>query len=456
MGAPVGHVAARIVGNEAELIVAAFRVVGGPRSGSEPHVVVEFLRHGPRRPRLVAARPGWNLHAHGLQLPDASVANQLAGEDEFFVGSLLAADLDDGAVLADHFGHDPPLADRHGHRLLAVDRLARLDRRDRHGHVPVVGRGHDDPVDVVPGEHFAKVAVGGATAGAGQRVDLGLGRGENLRVDVAHRHDLVAAGDDLLTAMPEPINAVVIRLLGGSCPGAPRAAEVIAYGKATAAPAVLRNWRRVGRDGLRVMTISFCFAGAVLLSKFGVPVRHGSRNRSRAVTRSAFLGRGHRPQVSVDSGQRSAEPHCSRHPVSVTTSVAQRPQATEMPLAMGVNMSPRMDAWQESVRTARWPANRANRRPGRIDATWRRCFRHSRFEFVSDFVLRISDLAPSAVTTPRQKRSPRPYIFSTTSIPSNSSPFWIVRAVRSHSSRRLWRSGSLSAFSTGHCSKNVE
>ncbi len=47
---------------------------------------------------------------------------------------------------------------------------------------------------------------------------------------------------------------------------------------------------------------------------------------------------------------------------------------------------------------------------------------------------------------------PGAYIFSTTRIPNRWSPCRIIRAVRSHSNRRLVRTSSPVAFSTGHCS----
>ncbi len=53
-------------------------------------------------------------------------------------------------------------------------------------------------------------------------------------------------------------------------------------------------------------------------------------------------------------------------------------------------------------------------------------------------------------------RAPVAHILSTTSMPSNSSPCLIVRAVRSHNCNRLSRSSAVSAFSTGHSSKKVE
>ena len=59
-------------------------------------------------------------------------------------------------------------------------------------------------------------------------------------------------------------------------------------------------------------------------------------------------------------------------------------------------------------------------------------------------------------STPAKVGTTNSYIFSTTSIPSNSRPFWIVRAVKSQRSRRLWRSWSLGARRTWHCSKKIE
>lgn len=58
------------------------------------------------------------------------------------------------------------------------------------------------------------------------------------------------------------------------------------------------------------------------------------------------------------------------------------------------------------------------------------------------------------------KQSPRSgrrhYICSTTSIPKSDNPSLTVRAVKSQSFKRLSRSSGVGAFSTGHCSKNVE
>jgi hypothetical protein len=68
----------------------------------------------------------------------------------------------------------------------------------------------------------------------------------------------------------------------------------------------------------------------------------------------------------------------------------------------------------------------------------------------------IQPLTPSLALPLPSPHSRRLYIFSTTSIPNSSSPFRMVRAVRSQRRRRLWRRGSLGARSTWHCSKNVE
>jgi len=57
---------------------------------------------------------------------------------------------------------------------------------------------------------------------------------------------------------------------------------------------------------------------------------------------------------------------------------------------------------------------------------------------------------------PGREVRPGFYILSTTSMPSSSNPCRSVRAVRSQSDNRLSRKAGVSAFNTGHCSKNVE
>ena len=66
-------------------------------------------------------------------------------------------------------------------------------------------------------------------------------------------------------------------------------------------------------------------------------------------------------------------------------------------------------------------------------------------------VRRVSKRA-KLVLLERRLRLARSYIFSTTLIPSSSSPLRMVRAVRSQRRRRLERISAASALRTGQCS----
>jgi hypothetical protein len=67
-----------------------------------------------------------------LELADAPVADEFAGEPEAVVAALLAPGLEHGLVLA-HGLHQPlALIDRQRERLLAIDILSRLHSRQVH------------------------------------------------------------------------------------------------------------------------------------------------------------------------------------------------------------------------------------------------------------------------------------------------------------------------------------
>jgi len=70
--------------------------------------------------------------------------------------------------------------------------------------MPVVRRGNDDGVDVRPIQHFPEIGVLSATLISGGGVDLAFGLRATFGIDIAHGHDPVAAGDDLLAAAPGP------------------------------------------------------------------------------------------------------------------------------------------------------------------------------------------------------------------------------------------------------------
>src|SRR5262249_30289340 len=127
VAAPVGHLAAGVVVDPAEVDVAARLGVWGVGRGPEPAVVLEPLGHGLRV--LVVAGLGVVRPAAGqpdldrAELADPAVADELAAVTEAAVGSLLAAGLEDDAGLAHRVAHGAAFGDRERQRLLAVDVL---------------------------------------------------------------------------------------------------------------------------------------------------------------------------------------------------------------------------------------------------------------------------------------------------------------------------------------------
>ena len=168
VAAPVGHLAAGVVVDPAEVDVAAGRGIRGVGGRAEPEVVLEAL--GDRLGLLVVARLGvvgparGQADADALQVADPAVADQLAGAAESLVGTLLAAGLEDDLGLVDRVAHRAALGDRQRQRLLAVDVLPGLAGRDDRDRVPVVRRADLDGVDVVPAQDLAVIDVGLAAA----------------------------------------------------------------------------------------------------------------------------------------------------------------------------------------------------------------------------------------------------------------------------------------------------
>jgi hypothetical protein len=94
------------------------------------------------------------------------------------IGGVVRPHLEDLAVPLDGVAHLDRLLDRERHGLLAIDVLPRVHRVDRHFRVPMVGRGDDHGVDVLPVQQLSVIEVSLAAA------DL-LGRRETALVDVA-------------------------------------------------------------------------------------------------------------------------------------------------------------------------------------------------------------------------------------------------------------------------------
>ena len=167
--APVGHLAAGVFVEPAEFVrrpavdhpvpPLAFHVVG-QRGRPEPEVPVQAFGHidlGDGVAGGVAADARLDL----LDLADAAVPHQLAGEAEFAaeLAALLAADLENPAGVLGDLDHGLALVDGEGERLLAVDVLLFAHGLDGDEGVPVVGHGDGDGVDVRVVQQLSEVLV---------------------------------------------------------------------------------------------------------------------------------------------------------------------------------------------------------------------------------------------------------------------------------------------------------
>ena len=159
MRAPVRHRPAGVIPPPAESAVAAFVHVFHLRRLAEPEVKIQSRRRhlaGLERP---AAKPAGNPHVHFLKLADAAVADQFAREAEPPVAALLRAGLENNFIFAHGLDDVPALVNRQRQRLLAVNVLLRVRGGDVHERVPVIRRGLNDDVNVVPLQHLSEVGV---------------------------------------------------------------------------------------------------------------------------------------------------------------------------------------------------------------------------------------------------------------------------------------------------------
>src|SRR5687768_11087497 len=102
MRTKVGHLAARIVPKEAEIVVDSIDIVRTHGCRSDPEVIVERrrrLRICDRCPITVRMIAGGNADVYLGHLADSSRAHQPACQQELGGGALLRASLNDSLVL---------------------------------------------------------------------------------------------------------------------------------------------------------------------------------------------------------------------------------------------------------------------------------------------------------------------------------------------------------------------
>ena len=179
--AQVGHLAARVVPEPAEIVERAVAVVGALGRGPQPQVVIDVGgRSGIRRvaePRHDVARRGG---ADTMDLADVPGGQQFHHFLEVRAAAPLRAHLHHALVAPRGGGHPAALLDEQRHGLFDVDVLARGAGHDGLQGVPVIRRGDDDGVDAHVVQHLPEVGVA-----FGRGAAIGLRPLDARLVDVA-------------------------------------------------------------------------------------------------------------------------------------------------------------------------------------------------------------------------------------------------------------------------------
>ena len=140
-----------------------------------------------------------------LELADATVANQFAGEAEGARGALLGAELKDALVVVDFLPQCPILGQVQAHRFFQVNILAGAHGGQRGQDVPMVGCGDQHGIDVFAGEQLAEVAIRSAVLVLIMLVDAVARLLEVAGHDIAH-------GDNLGVLLIEEVAHVPLSL----------------------------------------------------------------------------------------------------------------------------------------------------------------------------------------------------------------------------------------------------
>ncbi len=130
-----------------------------PTARADPEIVIQVRRRGGRTARCRRAAGG-QADFDGVDLADAPVAHQLAGEAEIARRALPGAGLPDAPVLLDGVAHRAAFAQivaRTASRRRCPCRPWR--RSDGHDGVPVVRRGQRDHVNVVAGHDSSRKSL---------------------------------------------------------------------------------------------------------------------------------------------------------------------------------------------------------------------------------------------------------------------------------------------------------
>ena len=140
-----------------------------------------------------------------MDLPKLAAFDDFLGLRNTFAMAPLRTHNHDAVVFARCLDHPPAFVDEQGHRLFDIHVLARRAGHDGEQRVPVVRRGHNDPLNVFVLIHPAEIAVPFRT-GISDVLETFL---QARLVDIAETHqidiaELFEIGHVLFADQPEP------------------------------------------------------------------------------------------------------------------------------------------------------------------------------------------------------------------------------------------------------------
>ena len=163
MTAPIRDLTARIIQVPTEIHSDTGGTVIVVRRRAKPQVVIESIGDG----HGIGLMGGFAIirdstgqpAAHRLQFSDSSVTHEFADAAEIPIGPLLASGLPDDSIALDRVGHRPPVGHGERKRLLTVDILPGVGRRDGDDGVPVIWCADIDCVDIVAPDDVSEILI---------------------------------------------------------------------------------------------------------------------------------------------------------------------------------------------------------------------------------------------------------------------------------------------------------